>query len=59
MRKENRKKEQNKRSTEINEQTNSVCLVEQQRPTLGGDPFSSTGGGRELVLVLAAGGSTL
>lgn len=27
--------------------------------TLGGDPFSSTGGGRELVLVLAAGGSTL
>lgn len=27
--------------------------------TFGGDPFSSTGGGRELLLVLVAGGSTL
>lgn len=27
--------------------------------TLGGDPFSSTGGGRELVLVLVAGDSAL
>lgn len=35
------------------------CVKTRLQHTLGGDPFSSTGGGRELVLVLAAGGSTL
>lgn len=41
----------------LNRTTSNSLVVEQL--TLGGDPFSSTGGGGELALVLVAGESTL